>query len=66
MATEKFRTIIVELKKIDLSKAKADNMFYVWSYFLIAPQEIPEEFWEIAGNKKLQSFPRWWIIPDFR
>jgi predicted transposase/invertase (TIGR01784 family) len=47
VATEKFRTIIVELKKIDLSKAKADNMFYVWSYFLIAPKEIPEEFLKI-------------------
>jgi predicted transposase/invertase (TIGR01784 family) len=55
VASEKFRTFIVELEKIDLSKAKANNMFDVWSYFLIAPDKIPEEFLKIEEVKNAMS-----------
>jgi predicted transposase/invertase (TIGR01784 family) len=51
VASEKFRTFIIELKKIDLSKVKASSMFDVWMYFLIAPEEIPEEFLRIKEVK---------------
>jgi predicted transposase/invertase (TIGR01784 family) len=47
IASEKSRTIIIELKKVDLSKAKASNIFDAWMYFLIAPEEIPAEFLEV-------------------
>jgi predicted transposase/invertase (TIGR01784 family) len=55
IASEKFRIFIVELEKVDLSNAKADNMFDVWSYFLIAPEKIPEEFLRIEEVKNAMS-----------
>jgi predicted transposase/invertase (TIGR01784 family) len=44
IATEKFRTIIIELGKFDLSRATPSNMRDVWLYFLIDPRGIPEDF----------------------
>ncbi|MDR1333971.1 MAG: Rpn family recombination-promoting nuclease/putative transposase [Holosporaceae bacterium] len=55
VASEKFRTFIVELEKIDLSKADPNNMFDVWSYFLIAPEEMPKEFLEVEEVKKAMN-----------
>jgi hypothetical protein len=55
VASEKFRTFIVELEKIDLSKADPNNMFDVWSYFLIAPEGIPKEFLEVEEVKKAMN-----------
>jgi predicted transposase/invertase (TIGR01784 family) len=55
IASEKFRTFIVELEKIDLSKADPNNMFDVWSYFLIAPEEMPKEFLEVEEVKKAMN-----------
>jgi predicted transposase/invertase (TIGR01784 family) len=56
IASEKTRTFLIELKKIDLSKAKVSNMFDVWMYFLIAPKEMPTEFLGIKEvNKAMQT-----------
>ncbi|MDR1235842.1 MAG: Rpn family recombination-promoting nuclease/putative transposase [Holosporaceae bacterium] len=55
IASEKFRTFIVELAKIDLSKAVPNNMFDVWSYFLVAPEEMPKEFLEVEEVKKAMN-----------
>jgi predicted transposase/invertase (TIGR01784 family) len=52
IASEKFRTFIIELPKVDLSNAKASNMFDVWAYFLKNPQGIPEEFLKIEEVNK--------------
>jgi predicted transposase/invertase (TIGR01784 family) len=56
IASEKFRTIIIELKKVDLSKAKASDILDAWMYFLIAPEEIPDEFLKVKEvNEAMQT-----------
>jgi predicted transposase/invertase (TIGR01784 family) len=55
IASEKFRIFIVELAKIDLSKADPNNMFDVWSYFLVAPEEMPKEFLKVEEVKKAMN-----------
>jgi predicted transposase/invertase (TIGR01784 family) len=46
VASDKMRTFIIELPKIDLSEASVDDMFSVWMYFLKNPELIPGEFLE--------------------
>ncbi|MDR0968316.1 MAG: Rpn family recombination-promoting nuclease/putative transposase [Holosporaceae bacterium] len=47
VATEKFRTIIVELPKVDIKQANIKDMFRVWMYFLRNPEKIPAEFLDV-------------------
>jgi predicted transposase/invertase (TIGR01784 family) len=47
IATEKFRTIIVELKKVNIKQATINDMFAVWMYFLRNPEKIPVEFLDV-------------------
>jgi predicted transposase/invertase (TIGR01784 family) len=46
VASEKMRTFIIELPKIDLSEASVNDVFSVWMYFLKNPELIPGEFLE--------------------
>jgi predicted transposase/invertase (TIGR01784 family) len=44
IASEKTRIFIIELPKIDNTKASLDDLFSVWMFFLKNPELIPEEF----------------------
>jgi predicted transposase/invertase (TIGR01784 family) len=46
VASEKMRTFIIELPKIDLKEASVNDVFLVWMYFLKKPELIPFEFLE--------------------
>jgi predicted transposase/invertase (TIGR01784 family) len=46
IASEKIRTFIIELPKIDLKEASVNDVFSVWMYFLKNPELIPGEFLE--------------------
>ncbi|GHT92553.1 hypothetical protein FACS1894122_06540 [Alphaproteobacteria bacterium] len=44
IATDKFRTFIIELPKVDIKQTSIADMFKVWVYFLRNPEKIPAEF----------------------
>jgi predicted transposase/invertase (TIGR01784 family) len=52
IATDKFRTFIVELPKVDIKHAKVSDIFKVWVYFLRNPEKIPPEFLTIPEVKE--------------
>jgi predicted transposase/invertase (TIGR01784 family) len=47
VATDKFRTFIVELPKVDIRQENISKVFKAWVYFLRNPEEIPPEFLSI-------------------
>jgi len=52
VASEKFRTFIIELEKIEFKKAHHADMFSVWMMFIKDPESIPEEFLKISEVKE--------------
>jgi predicted transposase/invertase (TIGR01784 family) len=44
IATDKFRTFIIELSKIEFKNVHRADMFSVWMMFVKHPEMIPEEF----------------------
>jgi predicted transposase/invertase (TIGR01784 family) len=47
IATDKFRTFIIELEKIEFKKMHRADMFSVWMMFIKNPASIPQEFLSI-------------------
>ncbi|GHS91052.1 transposase [Alphaproteobacteria bacterium] len=47
IATEKFRTFIIELSKIEYKNIHHADMFSVWMMFIKHPETIPQEFLSI-------------------
>jgi predicted transposase/invertase (TIGR01784 family) len=47
IVTEKYRTFIIELSKIEYKNIHRADMFSVWMMFIKHPEEIPEEFLSI-------------------
>ncbi|MDR1391043.1 MAG: Rpn family recombination-promoting nuclease/putative transposase, partial [Holosporales bacterium] len=52
IATDKFRTFIIELSKIEFKNIHRADMFSVWMMFIKHPEEIPDEFLSIPEVKE--------------
>lgn len=52
IATDKFRTFIIELEKIEFKHAHRADMFSVWMMFIKNPESIPQEFLSIPEVKE--------------
>ena len=55
VASTKFRTLIIELTKIDFNNINSSDMFDVWMMFIKNPESIPEEFLDIKEIKEAMN-----------